>query len=1559
MIDWQGPEGRLGVWLADFSQKTLESYRVKPELVHEHDNLERSTVESGYGRKQLNELAQNAADAMDGTNGRVVFVLTDDVLYCANEGAPMLKGGLEALLMSHSSQKRDDKIGRFGLGFKSVLQITDRPEIISRTVSVRWERARSASQIAAIVPGRASYPVLRLAETFDPEEVSSKDDVLRELMTWATTVVRLPLRERTEWLDDEFKWFPHEFMLFANQITSLDLDNRRSEMRKTWTAERELHASGKGEHVVLRNGDQAQPWDVFRLPHRPTAKAMAEAGGIAAREELTVTWAVPLKQRNKGIGQLWSYFPTQETTTLRGIINATFKLNEDRQNMLAGMYNQEILERTLPHIVAFGLPDLVDVDDPGSLLDILPARPRPREALSWADEILNKPVMAAVAAVPFLPDLAGRLHPASDLSVEPAFKEEADKVRAMWRASVSEERPWAHRSLDATTARSATLDRLLALAGRERASVREWLEEVVHPRTNKAYLAALGMAAELSDRFSTEVQREIRSARIVPAGDGTLQPPIASSIFVPVDEDDSASNLVSLDFIRFQGAREVLRRLDIGLLDAQGQLKKSIAAVRGNRSDTQSLESFWTLSRSVDLPTVLQLLERLPARTVPVRCEDGIWRPINEVWLRGGLFPLQGTEDSALVVDRSFHAADVRLLKAIGIRVNLSDPIRHDKGALFEMWKEGIGSEIETKFQDKPAPVSRLHLKFPPAFGTPGLELLTSASPEVRRRATDVVLRQRHYEVSVSVNSQYVEPQKVVDPDVWWIRTYGAVRTSLGTVDVARAVASISGFPDGFLPVPHAPADSPELDLEKVLRLPTDPNSFGWPYIYALANTVLQLDQLHQLYGIAALRGFRKPQKVSVLTKHGRTELPLADAQVAADRRTYEYFTEFRQAAVLFVEQSDLRSALIDAWGLQEVAVHFESALKFEQTQSPVALMKRIPYISEAVKGLSKVTTIPCSELYIEHTNDAGDPPRRSERGVVFEDNTLYYKADLPVRVWLQHLLDETGKKVPAKDVLENAAAAEKRYEQDAKLRKIQAMQTDEEKLLALVGEDTIRNLIPSHVFELIDSRLKDVELNGTQLVKLASTLHGASLLQRVRPYLEAQGIETPHQFKGNTDAKKFVANLGISEDFAGQASDPKKPDREEVVGPIRLSPMHDYQSDVSKQIRALLAGQTRNRAIVQLPTGAGKTRVAVQSIVEHVGTVDHHSLVVWIAHTEELCEQAVDAWLYVWQGAGVPEQRMAISRMWDGRRPKPEETRLHVVVATIQTLSKIAEDQATDFNWLFGADILVVDEAHGAIAPSYTDVFRAFGRSNSERGKPLLGLSATPYRGVNEEETKRLVARFDGQLLMPAQFSTENAHSYLQDMGVLANVRHETLEGIELKLTAGVARPDGRDSAMLETRIDLNAVAKSQSRNDAILDHVISVAHDSTALVFAASVKHAEALAAALTAEGVRSAAISSHTSSADRRRQIEDFRSGKIRVLTNFDVLSQGFDAPKVGAVYVCRPTFAPNKYLQMIGRGLRGPKNGGSEEVLIVNVKDNIENFGHKLAFNHFEYLWNKDE
>jgi superfamily II DNA or RNA helicase len=54
-----------------------------------------------------------------------------------------------------------------------------------------------------------------------------------------------------------------------------------------------------------------------------------------------------------------------------------------------------------------------------------------------------------------------------------------------------------------------------------------------------------------------------------------------------------------------------------------------------------------------------------------------------------------------------------------------------------------------------------------------------------------------------------------------------------------------------------------------------------------------------------------------------------------------------------------------------------------------------------------------------------------------------------------------------------------------------------------------------------------------------------------------------------------------------------------------------------------------------------------------------------------------------------------------------------------------------------------------------------------------------------------------------------------------------------------------------------------------------------------------------------------------------------------------------------------FSPNRYQQMIGRGLRGPKNGGKGECLIVNVADNIMQYGNELAFRQFEYLWKTND
>jgi superfamily II DNA or RNA helicase len=128
--------------------------------------------------------------------------------------------------------------------------------------------------------------------------------------------------------------------------------------------------------------------------------------------------------------------------------------------------------------------------------------------------------------------------------------------------------------------------------------------------------------------------------------------------------------------------------------------------------------------------------------------------------------------------------------------------------------------------------------------------------------------------------------------------------------------------------------------------------------------------------------------------------------------------------------------------------------------------------------------------------------------------------------------------------------------------------------------------------------------------------------------------------------------------------------------------------------------------------------------------------------------------------------------------------------------------------------------------------------------------------------------------------------------------------------------------------------------------------------LLFAVSVEHAATMAALLSREGISAAAISSETKTGQRRYYIEQFRNGQLRVLTNVGVLAAGFDAPKVRAVYVARPTYAPNTYQQMIGRGLRGPRNGGTEECLLVNVADTVLQFEDRLAFYEFDYLWNGD-
>jgi superfamily II DNA or RNA helicase len=152
--------------------------------------------------------------------------------------------------------------------------------------------------------------------------------------------------------------------------------------------------------------------------------------------------------------------------------------------------------------------------------------------------------------------------------------------------------------------------------------------------------------------------------------------------------------------------------------------------------------------------------------------------------------------------------------------------------------------------------------------------------------------------------------------------------------------------------------------------------------------------------------------------------------------------------------------------------------------------------------------------------------------------------------------------------------------------------------------------------------------------------------------------------------------------------------------------------------------------------------------------------------------------------------------------------------------------------------------------------------------------------------------------------------------------------------------------------------LSEDPARHSRILERLLAIPGDCPTIVFATTVEDAEGLAADLNARGRSAAAVSHKTDRRDRTECVGAFKKGITQFLVNFAVFATGFDAPKVRVICIARPTFSRVLYQQMIGRGLRGPLNGGTERCLILNVRDNLGRFGVRIAFRHFEPLWAND-
>jgi DNA repair protein RadD len=416
-------------------------------------------------------------------------------------------------------------------------------------------------------------------------------------------------------------------------------------------------------------------------------------------------------------------------------------------------------------------------------------------------------------------------------------------------------------------------------------------------------------------------------------------------------------------------------------------------------------------------------------------------------------------------------------------------------------------------------------------------------------------------------------------------------------------------------------------------------------------------------------------------------------------------------------------------------------------------------------------------------------------------------------------------------------------------------------------------------------------------------------------------------------------------------------PPAREVLRPAY--PLFDHQRRAGRAVYRHLTGSMPPRVLLHMPTGAGKTRTAMHVIslfLRHQALDE--DVVIWLAHTEELCEQAAEEFSIAWQSIG--DRHVELFRHFGAHRVELDDIRGGFLVAGLQKLYRDSLPRQAEFISLGRRSPLVVmDEAHSAVAPTYQHLLNLLTATRG-MGSAILGLSATPGRaGMYVEDSRRLAEFFAWNKVTLEVPGFPNPVEYLQQQGYLARADYIPLRppaeaGVEVSAAEEQQIREGLDlPESVIKRLEAN-----DRRNLLILSRVMDEADSGgRILLYACSVEHANVLANLLVVKGYKAAAVSSRTPPDRRRKLIAEYRdTDAIQILTNYGVLTTGFDAPRTNVAVITRPTRSVVLYSQMVGRASRGPKAGGNLTCRIITVIDQIPGY-RSIAegFGYWEGIW----
>lgn len=380
-------------------------------------------------------------------------------------------------------------------------------------------------------------------------------------------------------------------------------------------------------------------------------------------------------------------------------------------------------------------------------------------------------------------------------------------------------------------------------------------------------------------------------------------------------------------------------------------------------------------------------------------------------------------------------------------------------------------------------------------------------------------------------------------------------------------------------------------------------------------------------------------------------------------------------------------------------------------------------------------------------------------------------------------------------------------------------------------------------------------------------------------------------------------------------------------------------------------------RSLLVIPTGGGKTLTAAYWLLKNA--IDKEKKVIWIAHRHLLLEQAAEAFELNSYDNLLVNINSYTYRLISGVHDKPASICKDDNVLFLSKDSIIRDLSVLD-EWLEDSDIyLIIDEAHHAVAKSYRKIIDfVFDKAKNVK---MLGLTATPFR-TSEAEAGALKTIFTDDIVYKTDLDTLIKKEILAKP-ICQEYDTDILFGDQLGIKAikSIEQLDVIPEAIADE------ISTNKERNRFIVDTYMDN-HDEygQTIVFALNQKHAVALNALFNEKGkkygiksdyiisgVRNIDTGKEFSGEENNKKISQYREGKLQVLINVNILTEGTDLPQTHTVFLTRPTMSSVLMTQMIGRALRGPRAGGTREAYIVSF---VDNWNNKIAWVNPETLTN---